>query len=123
MSRKEIIKVPVGSGLGGVASLPGFEPPQGEMTLPQFEERWTGGVVTVPLAWRQLRAEAFRTGIGCLRDPQFGGFDILVFTPDAIAKETREAGLTLLETVGGRYPSKPPRYFTPWYCYVLTREA
>jgi site-specific DNA-methyltransferase (adenine-specific)/adenine-specific DNA-methyltransferase len=45
MSRKEIIKVPVGSGLGGVASLPGFEPPQGELTLPQFEERWTGGYI------------------------------------------------------------------------------
>ena len=45
MSRKEIIKVPVGTGLGGVASLPGFEPPQGTLTLPDFEERWTGGYI------------------------------------------------------------------------------
>ena len=45
MSRKEIIKVAVGSGLGSIASLPGFEPPQGEIALPQFEERWTGGYI------------------------------------------------------------------------------
>jgi len=41
LQRKEIIKVPVGAGLGGVTSLPGFEPPQGELAM-QFEERWTG---------------------------------------------------------------------------------
>ena len=45
MQRKEIIKVPVGSGLGGIASLPGFEPPQGELALPEFEDRWTGGYI------------------------------------------------------------------------------
>ena len=44
LQRKEIIKVPVGTGLGGVASLPGFEPPQGELAM-QFEERWTGGYI------------------------------------------------------------------------------
>jgi site-specific DNA-methyltransferase (adenine-specific)/adenine-specific DNA-methyltransferase len=42
MNRKEIIQVPVGTGIGGVASLEGFEPPQGELKLPEFEERWTG---------------------------------------------------------------------------------
>ena len=45
LQRKEIIKVPVGTGLGGVASLEGFEPPQGELKLPEFEERWTGGYI------------------------------------------------------------------------------
>lgn len=44
MSRKEIIKVPVAAGLGD-SSLPGFEPPQGELVLPEFEERWTGGYI------------------------------------------------------------------------------
>ncbi len=43
--RKEIIKVPIGTDLGGIASLPGFEPPQGELTVPAFEERWTGGYI------------------------------------------------------------------------------
>ena len=38
MSHKEIIKVPVGSGPGGASSLPGFDLPQGELTLPNFEE-------------------------------------------------------------------------------------
>lgn len=40
-TRKEIIKVPVGTGVGGVTTLPGFEAPQSEMALPQFEEQWT----------------------------------------------------------------------------------
>ncbi|MCE2971681.1 MAG: site-specific DNA-methyltransferase [Burkholderiales bacterium] len=40
-SRKEIVHVPRGSGVDG--SLPGLEPPQGE--LPDFEPRWTGGYI------------------------------------------------------------------------------
>jgi site-specific DNA-methyltransferase (adenine-specific)/adenine-specific DNA-methyltransferase len=59
MSRKEIIKVPVGSGLGGVARLPGFEPPQGELTLPQFEERWTGGYI-FENEWQSFRTRQSR---------------------------------------------------------------
>ena len=40
---KEIIKVPAGTGAGGIVSLPGLEQPQGEPAMPDFEERWTGG--------------------------------------------------------------------------------
>jgi DNA modification methylase len=58
-SRKEIIKVPVGTGLSGVASLPGFEPPQGEMALPQFEERWTGGFI-FENEWQSFRTRQSR---------------------------------------------------------------
>lgn len=57
--RKEIIKVPVGTGLGGVASLPGFEPSQGEMALPQFEERWTGGYI-FENEWQSFRTRQNR---------------------------------------------------------------
>lgn len=59
MSRKEIIKVPVGSGLSGVAPLPGFEPPQGELTLPQFEEIWTGGYI-FENEWQSFRTRQSR---------------------------------------------------------------
>ncbi len=59
MSRKEIIKVPVGSGLDPVASLPGFEPPQGEMALPVFEERWTGGYI-FENEWQSFRSRQNR---------------------------------------------------------------
>jgi hypothetical protein len=59
MSRKEIIKVPVGSGLDPVASLPGFEPPQGEMALPVFEERWTGGYI-FENEWQSFRTRQNR---------------------------------------------------------------
>jgi site-specific DNA-methyltransferase (adenine-specific)/adenine-specific DNA-methyltransferase len=59
MSRKEIIKVPVGTGLSGVATLPGFEAPQGELTLPQFEERWTGGYI-FENEWQSFRTRQSR---------------------------------------------------------------
>lgn len=57
--RKEIIKVPVGTGLGGVATLPGFEPAQGEIALPQFEERWTGGYI-FENEWQSFRTRLDR---------------------------------------------------------------
>ncbi|MBK8133659.1 MAG: site-specific DNA-methyltransferase [Gammaproteobacteria bacterium] len=59
MSRREIIKVPVGTGLRGVATLPGFEPPQGELTLPDFEERWTGGYI-FENEWQSFRTRRSR---------------------------------------------------------------
>jgi hypothetical protein len=59
MSRKEIIKVPIGTGLGGVASLPGVEPPQGELVLPDFEERWTGGFI-FENEWQAFRTRQSR---------------------------------------------------------------
>ena len=57
LQRKEIIKVPVGSGLGGVAFLPGMEPPQGE--LPAFEEQWTGGYI-FENEWQSFRTRQNR---------------------------------------------------------------
>lgn len=59
MSRREIVKVPVGTGLGGVAMLPGFEACQSEMTLPQFEERWTGGYI-FENEWQSFRTRQNR---------------------------------------------------------------
>ena len=59
MARKEIIKVPVGTGIGGVASLEGFEPLQGELKLPEFEERWTGGYI-FENEWQSFRTRQNR---------------------------------------------------------------
>jgi hypothetical protein len=56
-SRKEIIKVPVGAGIGGV--LPGFEPPQSGLPL-EFEERWTGGYI-FENEWQSFRTRRQRT--------------------------------------------------------------
>jgi site-specific DNA-methyltransferase (adenine-specific)/adenine-specific DNA-methyltransferase len=58
LQRKEIIKVPVGTGVGGVTSLPGFEPPQGELAM-QFEERWTGGYI-FENEWQSFRTRQSR---------------------------------------------------------------
>ncbi len=58
LQRKEIIKVTVGTGLGGVATLPGFEGPQGELSM-QFEERWTGGYI-FENEWQSFRTRQSR---------------------------------------------------------------
>jgi len=60
MSRKEIIKVPVGSGLGSIPSLPGMDLPQGELALPQLEERWTGGYI-FENEWQSFRTPVTAT--------------------------------------------------------------
>jgi DNA modification methylase len=60
LQRKEIIKVPVGTGIGGVASLEGFEHPQGELKLPEFEERWTGGYI-FENEWQSFRTRHSRS--------------------------------------------------------------
>jgi hypothetical protein len=59
LQRKEIIKVPVGSGFGGIAPLPGLEPPQGELITPAFEERWTGGYI-FENEWQSFRTRQNR---------------------------------------------------------------
>ena len=59
MSRKEIIKVPVGTGLNGVSTLAGLEEKQGEIGLPQFEERWTGGYI-FENEWQSFRTRQNR---------------------------------------------------------------
>jgi len=55
-SRREIIKVPVGAGPGGV--LPGFEGPQSDMPL-EFEEHWTGGYI-FENEWQSFRTRKQR---------------------------------------------------------------
>ena len=50
--RKEIIKVPAGTGAGGIASLPGLEPAD-------FEERWTGGYI-FENEWQSFRTRQNR---------------------------------------------------------------
>jgi len=59
MSRQEIIRVPVGTGVNPVQPLPGFEGPQGELVLPQFEERWTGGYI-FENEWQSFRTRQNR---------------------------------------------------------------
>ena len=55
-NRKEIIKVPVGAGPGGV--LPGFEGPQVDMPL-EFEDRWTGSYI-FENEWQSFRTRKQR---------------------------------------------------------------
>jgi len=61
-SRKEIIKVPRGTGVGVVQGfLPGQEPAQRELDLPteDFEERWTGAYI-FENEWQSFRTRQNR---------------------------------------------------------------
>lgn len=61
-SRKEIIKVERGTGLSGVRGhLPGFEPAQRELALPDsdFEERWMGAYI-FENEWQSFRTRQSR---------------------------------------------------------------
>lgn len=59
MSRKEIISVPVGAGVSGVATLEGTETRPGELALPEFEQRWTGGYI-FENEWQSFRTRQSR---------------------------------------------------------------
>jgi site-specific DNA-methyltransferase (adenine-specific)/adenine-specific DNA-methyltransferase len=59
MSRKEIIKVPVGAGVSGVTSLPGRKSGEGEPAMSEFEERWTGGYI-FENEWQSFRTRQNR---------------------------------------------------------------
>lgn len=59
MSRKEIIKVPIGTGIAETVSLPGFEPSQGKLEMAAFEERWTGGYI-FENEWQSFRTRQNR---------------------------------------------------------------
>ena len=59
MSRKEIIRVPVGVGFTWEAPLPGMEPGQKESPVPEFEERWTGGYI-FENEWQSFRTRQSR---------------------------------------------------------------
>jgi site-specific DNA-methyltransferase (adenine-specific)/adenine-specific DNA-methyltransferase len=61
MSRKEIIKVPVGAGISGVTSLPApkSSSSDSEQAVPEFEERWTGGYI-FENEWQSFRTRQNR---------------------------------------------------------------
>ena len=87
-SRKEIIKVAKGAGIDG--HLPGFEPPQGELTLPEFEERWTGGFI-FENEWQSFRTRRDRD-LDLISAPhtytQAGRFTVAVKVIDIFGNDT-----------------------------------
>ncbi|MDP2066460.1 MAG: DEAD/DEAH box helicase family protein [Burkholderiaceae bacterium] len=76
--------------IGGVASLEGFEPPQGELKLPEFEERWTGGYI-FENEWqsfrtRQNRGLELKTGAHTYDRP--GRYTVAVKVIDIFGNDT-----------------------------------
>ncbi|MBI5041773.1 MAG: site-specific DNA-methyltransferase [Gammaproteobacteria bacterium] len=88
MSRREIIKVAKGAGIDG--NLPGLEPPQGELTLPEFEERWTGSYI-FENEWQSFRTRKSRD-LDMISAPhtytQAGRFTVAVKVIDIFGNDT-----------------------------------
>ena len=59
LQRKEIIKVPVDADIAGSNSSHGSSLPHGEIGVPQFEERWTGGYI-FENEWQSFRTRQNR---------------------------------------------------------------
>ena len=59
IQRKETIKAPIGTGAGGIASLPGLESPLGAPAMRDLEERWTGGTI-FENEWQSFRTRQNR---------------------------------------------------------------
>ena len=77
--------------------------------------------LSAKLAIRRIRSRAFLDGSGYEMDPVHGGLLTHVSTPESISYNVQLAGLELMEVVGGLYPAKVNRFFTPWYYYALRK--
>ena len=78
-------------------------------------------VKSVELAWRMLRSNARRDGSGFIMDGVHGGLYTHVSTPQSIELDCREAGLRIVEVVGGHHPQTVPEFLNPWNTFVLKR--
>lgn len=70
------------------------------------------------IAMRMMGSGAYTTGEGYVRDPVHGGMRHYVSTPETIAPQLAQAGLTILEAVGGHFPEVRAHALTPWHYYV-----
>jgi len=82
--------------------------------------------MTPGLAIRKLSNKAFYSGAGYSFDPDIfsrplGGFIIFTSTPATVEPEVRSAGFKIVEVVSFHYPRKLPKFFVPWYYYVLSK--
>ncbi|MPT00369.1 MAG: site-specific DNA-methyltransferase [Pseudomonas sp.] len=59
LQRKEIIKVPVGAGLGGVTTMNPASTASESVQIPEFEEHWTGGYI-FENEWQSFRTRHSR---------------------------------------------------------------
>jgi SAM-dependent methyltransferase len=77
---------------------------------------------SVPFAARLVRSGAFRAGAGYYFDPAHGGIRGYCSTPKLIEVDVSSIGFQLLEVISSAYPRRIPRYFIPWYYYVLAKR-
>src|SRR5690348_337316 len=67
---------------------------------------------SVMIAARNLSSGVYFTSQGYIRDPEFGGFDLYVSTPETIAPQLASIGLSLIETMGDGFPDVSARFLT-----------
>jgi ubiquinone/menaquinone biosynthesis C-methylase UbiE len=76
---------------------------------------------SVIIAARNVSSGVYFARQGYIRDPEFGGFDLYVSTPETIAPQLALIGLSLIEIMGDRFPDVSARFLTPWYYYVCRK--
>lgn len=73
------------------------------------------------LCFRNITKRSWWNGEGYIHDPVHGGMDHYVSTPRTMTPQLKQAGLEVLETVGGHFPGVKSIYLTPWTYYACRK--
>jgi len=91
-----------------------------------FQVPWRmylAGSKTMRIALRALTSTTYFAGEGYIHDPVHGGLATYTSTPATMAPQLEEAGLEIIEVVGGHYPEVRSPHLTPWYYYACRKAA
>lgn len=77
---------------------------------------------SIGLAARNIASGVYVRGEGVIMDPTHGGLETYTSTPAAIGPQLAQAGLELLEIVGGHYPARAPDFMQPWFYYATEKK-
>jgi hypothetical protein len=73
------------------------------------------------VAVRTCTRGSYRRGEAYFRDPVHGGMDHYSSTPETMALQLQRAGLQIIETVGGHFPTVRSAALTPWHYYACCK--
>jgi SAM-dependent methyltransferase len=79
------------------------------------------GVGSIQTATRTIRAGAYRSGEGYVRDPVHGGLWTYTSTPRTLEPQLSVAGLNIVDTLSAGMPEPKPMWLTSWFYYACIR--
>jgi SAM-dependent methyltransferase len=72
-------------------------------------------------ATRAIRAGAYRSAEGYVRDPVHGGLWTYTSTPRTLEPQLSAAGLKIVDVLSGPMSALKPTWLTPWFYYACSR--